>query len=231
MNIQPKSKELRKYIPTDDYFASLREQKEMSFIGEYLNIWADEVVLKRIKELEGLEDNGFVFLGEKNWLQQFLNSNRSDSFKSYDQWVIDNFNSFLGINFEIDREYPTYSSDQGSLFAWKTIFPAHKYLLGFEELNNPAYCEFDECDEFELYVGGNEDEPSRPHICALFEALHNLEYSISTLSSDTRGYAPLDMTGIDVSNNIDPSRWIINVRSEYGAEFYKTILNGTAWRR
>ena len=80
-----------------------------------------------------------------------------------------------------------------------------------------------------MYVGGNENEPSRPHICALFAALHDFEYSISTLSTDTRGYDPLQISGISVSNNIDPSRWIIYVRSEYGAEFYETILNGRAW--
>ncbi len=222
MNIQPNSKESRKYLEVSEYFSLLRKQRMQSFIGEKLSIWADEALEKRINELEECEFKGLMFFGEKNWLYSYIKNGRSDDYNTYEKWVQENFTNFLGLSFKIDNNYPS-----GMEKTWKAALPATKYLLDFDELKNPAY---QDIEELELFVGGNDTEPSSMHICALFDALHNLQYSIATLSRDTKDYEPLDITGIDVSNKIDPYRILINVISEYGSEFDKTIICGEAWR-
>ena len=209
-------------METSEYFSLLREQRLRSFIGEELNIWADEALKKRIKELEGLETKGFVFFGEKNWILKFVQNERSDDYNTYDKWVTENFKYFLGLCFVCDESYPS-----GMDKTWKANFSASKYLLKFDKLKNSAY---QEIKDLELYVGGDNIEPSSMHLCSLFDALVALEYSMFTLSHDTQGYEPLDITGIDVSNKIDPYRVLINVISEYGSEFDKTLVSGEAWR-
>jgi hypothetical protein len=222
MNIQPNSHTINQFIEINEYFRLLQEQRFHSFIGEGLNVLANEELTKRISELEELEKEGFIFNGEKNWLLNFINNSRSKEYDSYDKWVADNFKNFVDLNFVIDESYRS-----GMNKTWKAIFSASDYLLDFDNLKNPAY---QEIEELELYVGGNDSGPSPMHLCSLFDTLNIIEYSIFTLSHDTQDYKPLGITSIDVSNSIDPNRILINVISEYGSEFDQRVVSGKAWR-
>lgn len=222
MNIQPNSDTINQFIEVSEYFRLFQEQRFHSFIGEELNLLANEELEKRIIELEKLETKGFIFNGEKNWLVSFINNSRSEEYDSYDKWVADNFKNFLGLNFVLDESYQS-----GMNKTWKAILAASNYLLNFDNLKNPAY---QEIEDLELYVGGSHAGPSQMHLCSLFDALNTIEYSIFTLSHDTQGYAPLSITGIDASNSIDPYRILINVISEYGSEFDQRVVSGKAWR-
>jgi len=226
MNIQPHSKKLRRFISVDQYFPMHHQQKNQSLIGLYLKGRSNELISIRLTELEALESQGFVFLGEKNWLQAYL---QHEELHSYEQWVLQNFLDYLDIRFEIDPYQGLHFDPSIMDPIWKAVLPlqASKYLLNFKALFNRAYHPI---DTIELYVRGNNSAPYTTNMCALFEALHNLEYSMSTFSKDTKGHEPLEITGVEVSNIANPSRVSINVRSEYGAEFDHTIVSGIAWR-
>ena len=222
MNIQPSRKQTRTYINKEEYFAFQDEQNTQSFIGENLKIWAEEAISKRIQELSALEAKGFVYLGEKNWLQGYLNSGKPKDKTQYDSWVYSNFIEYLKLNFKVDETYPDVSK-----VVWKTKIAAKDYCLNFKQLANPAYYEVDKLD---LYVLGDSNQPYPSHLCLLFEALHNLEYTISTLNPDNEGYDPLEITEIEVTNIVNPVRYLLTVVSEYGSEFNKAVVLGRAWR-
>jgi hypothetical protein len=223
MNIQPNSKDVRKYIPKDEYFSLVSKQLAESYIGLDLRGWAESAILKRLTELKELEDKGFIYLGEKNWLEDYLSSDSSETLRNYDSWVTQNFKQYLGFNF---RPCPDDDLQNGYVI-WETEIKAHPFLLSFPELHNPAYSKI---NELELIVIGTPKRPEPAHISRLFSALHNLEYIISALSSDTKGYEPLGITGVCINTLSNPDLWFLNVVSEYGSEFSKTIINNTGWR-
>lgn len=222
MNIQPNSQEISKYIELEQYFALLSEQRHQSYIGSDLSIWADAALRERLTELEDLEEKGFIFLGEKNWLLKFVENNRTNNYDTYDKWVIDNFQEYLGLTFVID-EGSSIENDK----MWKAEISAADHIHRYHLLINPAYHEL---KHLELFVTGDCTKPSAMHICSLFESLHILQYTIASLSHDSRGYEPSHITGIEVSNKINPHHIWLNIVSEYGSEFNGTAVLGKGWR-
>ena len=228
MHIQPGSIQRRKYIPTSDYFKLMAEQKRRSFIGLSLATWADEAIERRLTELEALERRGFVYLGEKNWIEAYFNENKSKELNSYDAWVRRNFNRFLHLEFTIDENYPTYSVQEEAPTIWKAYIRDLKdLLLGFSELEYPAYMDL---DDLEIFVAGTQQSPSAAYLCQAFEFLHNFEYALSTQSVNPISPRPISVTGIDITNPTDPGLWELNVISEYGSEWDQTFVNGLVWR-
>lgn len=228
MHVQPHSKQVRQYIPTADYFQLMAEQKRRSYIGLSLATWADEAIERRLAELESLEQRGFVYLGEKNWINTYYEENKSKELNSYDAWVRRNFSRFLQLEFTIDKNYPTYPVQEEVPIIWKAYIGDLKdLLLGFSELEYPAYMDL---DDLEIFVAGTKHNPSAAYLCQAFEFLHNLEYALSTQSVNPRAPRPISVTGIDVTNPTDPGLWELNVISEYGSEWDQTFVNGRVWR-
>lgn len=220
MHIQPNSNHLRKYIPITTYFQWMEAERNRSFIGLPLNLVEASMIQQRIQQLEEHEKSGFVYVGEKNWLLSYA-QNQVAGYQNYEQWVLQNFKEFLGLDFEVS---PDYSHLDYTI--WQAVFDAEKMVLGYEELKNPGYLDI---DEIEVLIGGNEQTLSTAHVVKAFEFLHNLEYAIATIPVES-GTRELSVTGIDVSNPTDPCRWELGVISEYGGDLEKTIINGIAWR-
>lgn len=221
MHIQPLSNQIRKYIPREAYFELMHQQRIRSLIGLPLNRVDKGLREKRTFELEELEQAGFVYVGEKNWLLSY-EQEESPDFQNYEQWVLQNFSSFLGLEFTISTEFAHLD-----YIIWKAEFDATNLALGYDALKNPGYLAI---DELEILIGGNEHSLSPAHVMKAFEFLHNLEYAISTIPSESTITRELSVTGIDVSNPADPCRWELEVVSEYGGDLEKTIINGISWR-
>lgn len=222
MYIQPNSKEIRKYIPQQEYFELMAQQKRRSYVGLSLRNCAHEEIKKRIDELKELEKIGFVFFGEKNWLQNYYKDGKI-TVENYSSWVLDNFSNYLKIEFTIAENYPLNKDG----VVWTADLNTENLLLDFKELNNPF---FEKLDELEIFIAGSEHAPSSIHLVQAFEFLHNFEYALHTFPHGDKGRAPLGITGIDVTNMEDPRRWELNVISEYGAERDMSVIGGFAWR-
>ena len=227
MHVQPGSKQVRQYIPTTDYFQLMAEQKRRSYIGLSLATWADEAIERRLAELKALEQRGFVYLGEKNWINAYYEERKSKELNSYDAWVRRNFSRFLQLEFTIDENYPTYPVAEEAPTIWKAYMDAKEFLLSFSELAYPAYTDI---DDLEVFVAGTKEAPSAAYLCQAFEFLHNFEYALSTQPVNPRDPRPISVTGIDVTNPTDPGLWELNVISEYGSEWDQTFVNGVVWR-
>ena len=155
MHIQPGSKQRRQYIPTTEYFQLMAEQKRRSYIGLSLATWADEAIEQRLTELEALEQRGFVYLGERNWIRAYQKENKSEQLTSYDAWVRRTFSNFLLRDFTIVEGYPTYPVAEAAPTIWKTYMDARDFLLGFSELAYPAYTDIDDLEIFCCRNQGN----------------------------------------------------------------------------
>ena len=64
------------------------------------------------------------------------------------------------------------------------------------------------------------------HVCVLFGALHNLEYSLATFR--TQHDVLMQFDGLAVTNMINPFRYSANVSSDY-SDWDQCIVNGEAW--
>ncbi len=222
MHIQPHSDKLRRYIAPDTYFSLTEEQRRRSFIGMNLSFSNETVILNRINQLEQLEEKGFVFFGEKNWLTSFLSSSRPSDMEGYDQWVTKNFREYLRLPFEISTEHT-----EPDTLLWCAELDTIDLLLGYADLKNPGFLEI---AEMEIIIAGNTESPHPSHLIKAFEFLHDLEYAISTVRYQPKGGREISVTGIEITNPIDPSRWELNVISDYGSEWDFTMVNGRAWR-
>ena len=221
MNIQHESASFRKYIPTFAYFQLQENQRSKSYIGMSLSHAEEAGIRRRIRSLEALEKDGFVYVGEKCWLKFYLENNRSNHFESYDRWISHHFENFLHLDFQISpgRDGPTTVKRKAEL-------DTDGLMLDFSDLRNPA---FFPVDDLEIMIGGDMEGMSPVFMVKTFEFLHNLEYALSTVTYKPPGDNKVSVTGIDVSNPVDPSRWELNVMSEYGSEWDITIINGVAW--
>lgn len=224
MHIQPHSKEIRSPLSPKEYYALSQEEKRRSFIGLNLKNIAGEMIKARLEELEALEQRGFVYLGEKNWLLSFQ-ANNVQNFDTYDLWVKHHFTSFLSLEFQLDETYEYARTEQN---IWKAEKDMSAFLCKENQLKSPL---FEEIDELEIFVSGDKDAPSSIHLVQAFEFLHNLEYCLLTFPENKSWRNPLGITGIEVCNLVEPSHWELNVVSEYGSAWDESIVEGRAWRR
>lgn len=222
MNIQPNSSALRQYIPPEKYFQMQEAQRSRSYIGLPLNFINEENIKSRIAALEALEIEGFVYVGEKNWLQFYLDNNRSFDFENYHDWVLFNFENFLQLDFEVSGGLG--GSDQT---IWQTELNTEGLVLPFSQLQNLAFLAL---DDLEILIGGDAEALHPALAIKAFEFLHNLEYAIFDIPYQPSGGGQVSATGVDVSNQTDPCRWELNVISGYGSEWDFTIVNGVAFR-
>ena len=224
MHIQPHSKAIRSPLSSEEHFALSQQEKRRSFIGLNLKHIAREMIHHRLDELAVMEQRGFVYLGEKNWLLSFQ-AESEKNFDTYDLWVHHNFETFLELNFQLDENYEYGRPEQK---IWKAEKDMSAFLWKDEKIKSPL---FEEIDELEIYVSGNEREPSSIHLVQAFEFLHNLEHCLLTFPENKSWKSPLGITGIEVCNLVETSHWELNVVSEYGSAWDESIIGGWAWRR
>ena len=75
-----------------------------SFIGLPLYQIASSVIEKRIGNLQAIEESiGFVYLGEKLWLQEYLDRAKDQNIIRYEYWVREFFSRTLKLNFEYTK--------------------------------------------------------------------------------------------------------------------------------
>ena len=210
MHVQPNSSQLRSYIPREEYVKLTREQQQLSLTGKNLDQIDKLLIQNRIRALELLEKQGFVYIGEKNWLLGYLEQ-ANTRFQYYREWVVWNMETHLKLKF-------TQAEEIGSngLPLWQTEFDASPYLLHFEALKNPAFLDI---DELELLLGGDESGPDLNCLVKSFEYLHHLEYALSTLTYAPKGGRELSVIGIEISNISQPSDWGLIVISDYGSDW------------
>lgn len=237
MHIQRNSAQIRKYIEPTQYFQLQKEQLSKTYIYKIGrgNCYPEDI-LKRIWELEVLEKQGFVYLGEKNWLQDCLKErgfeNLNDEkiqqdclaikyeypnfkYPTYDRWIIDYLSKYLNINFvktehnniiDYDTTYRNVVSYVG------TFIP--ELFLNFSQLYNPSY-EFN-YEKLDLYLLGDEQGVFSNSVCKLFEVLHNLEYYIAMLPEHSE--EPFEINSLVFDNLISSEEFMINTLSVYGAD-------------
>jgi hypothetical protein len=211
MNLQTQSKYTRRYFPLKEYLNLQKQQENISYTKNNLKELETRQISKRIEELQKQEEKGFVYLGEKNWLQSYLESENLEKFKLYSQWVLYNFENYLELNFK-----PIEDASNSDIFVWETILDAEDLNLNFKELSMVNSTPF---DELELAIIGNKEKISKNHLIKLFEILHNLEYILCDLYEKIPKYSEESIMGIDIINNSDSTNWQLNLISEYGSEF------------
>ncbi|MCT4615507.1 MAG: hypothetical protein N4A49_11600 [Marinifilaceae bacterium] len=211
MHIQPNSISIRKYIPTQEYLNLQKQQENLSLIMCDLSTIDNNLIIKRINELKEQEEKGFVYVGERNWLQEFLDSDKNSEFKSYSNWVLNNFENHLGISYK-----PTQDIDNPKQIVWEAIMNAENLNLDLKEFSNLDSTLF---DELELAIVGDQKNISKDHLIKLFEMLHNFEYILNDLYLKIPDYSDITLLGVDFKNSSDTLNWQLILISEYGAEF------------
>ncbi len=224
MNVFPASKAIRRFISFEDYASLIEAQQHQTFIGECLMGYAEDGIKARIRALTRLEvDHGFVYVGEKQWLERYLKSGKRATLSRYHYWVKRALFDGMGLTFS----YVEYSENPHlPARVWKAEFDASSYGLGFEALNNLAYAPV---EELELYVFGQEAGLSPAHLVKAFEFMHDLEYIVAAMPAGRGDRAPLMIEGLEVTNEEEPMRWELNVVSEYGSFYNQTIVNRRKW--
>ena len=218
MHIQPHSRSIRKNIPKEEYFHLVAEQRTRSLIGEALSELDADTVAHRIQELDTLEARGFVYVGEKSWLNAWREADAPETLQHYHQWIEANCSQHLKLNFNQTKEYPHLPYP-----LWSAMLDATERTLSFEALHHPGFLPI---DALEILVGGSELGPSAVHLCAAFEFLHGLEYTLATFPAQGLSKRPLSVIGIDCSNPEAPNRWDLTVISEYGADWDFAVVDG-----
>ncbi len=211
---------IRQYICPDEYRQLYGAQADQSFIGHSLYQTAVSVIQKRIDRLQSMEDSlGFIYVGEKQWLQAYLDRAKDQNIIRYEYWVREFFSCTLKLNFEYENydlarpEFPN--------MVWKTTIETE----GLREFENKLlYQEYFFPKKLEIRVFGNEKEISASHLNRVFEFLFDFEYMLSELNSANEKESSLLIDSIEIITQEEPMYWTINV-SDCGGEYDQLLLN------
>ncbi len=211
----PFRKSSRKYIPLDIYQKLFEKIGHKSLLDKDLNIVSESEIKSRINELDQCEQQeGFVFVGEKSWLETLL---AGQTRYPYEKWVEHVFRQYLGLSFTFGN-YGPFPDMPGK--SWKVrLEKPGQYLPGHDELINPAIESVLEITHVDIHVFGTEKEISLKHLAKAFEFLFDLEYMIASLPQKTGEGGPVAVEGLNVMHPEDPNKWELDVLSGYGAEF------------
>ncbi len=204
------------------------DQRQRSLISSLASAWE---LSSRIAQLEGLESEGFIYCGEKYWLNDFIAAGKDPLLADYGAWVEQFFKSSLGLSFSINEEETNaYTRDLRDQRIWSASIDTKKYLLGFEELANPIFQPLSATNHLTINVIGSTLQPSLAHLCNAYEFLHGLEFYLADLRYESQDeFSPFEVIGIDVTNHLDPRTWGVVLLSEYGSIFDLTLVDGSQW--
>lgn len=217
--MDPFSKSIRKYIVFDEFEAILLREEGMTRTSDYLSLGGNrdqqDSLEKRLEYLTALEQaKGFVYVGEKLWVQDFLVNQR---FPRYDQWVLNTFEEVLRVKFNYvpntDTSGFTNTDIEGlPTSIWRATIDPALVLMQFPEHRNCLVG-----SEMELNVYGLETGPSPAHLVKLFEFLHCLDYMIAlyTEKISDESLSDTEIEGIHVEHPSAIMSWIIDFCSSY----------------
>ncbi len=205
----------RKALPFEAFERLVAAQQSRTLTGSYLSDEPTERIQKRRAELEGLEaEHGFVYVGEKDWIEAYLDGG---SFIRYDQWVGHVFDA-LGVSFS----YVAYSENEGfPQNVWASDFPA-RLVLTNQLPWKPSYSVEADLD---VTVYGTAAGPSPGHLVSLFDYLCCVEYMVAQVANVARHDVAIAVTGLGVTHPACVMAWDMVFMSEYGAEWDQTLLH------
>jgi len=211
MNIIDTHKAIRKFIPVAKYEELIDSVRDSSLIGAYIS---GIDVNPRINHLQSLEsDLGFVYVGEKEWLQ------RKDEFPIYSGWV----REVLATSQDLTTRYVEYD-DEGKYWprnVFEIALDTKHIKLNFDEITHSSYF-FP--DELIINVACINDEVSLSHLVSAFEVIHDLEYILSIVSLSANAVVQDNITSIDLVSIEEPRLWSIFQEGD-GLEFDRPVLN------
>jgi hypothetical protein len=211
MHILSTHKPIRKFIPVTKYEEMIDSARDSSLIGSYV---CGIDVNPRINYLQSLEsDIGFVYVGEKEWLQ------RKNEFPTYSSWV----KEIIATSPDLTTRYVEYD-DEGKYWP-KNVFEINvntrRIKLSFDELTHSSYF-FP--DEVIINVACISDEVSLSHLVSAFEVIHDLEYILSVVSLSDKCDVQDHISSIDLVSIEEPRLWSI-FQEGSGLEFDRPVLN------
>lgn len=203
----------RKPISFETFGHLFSDQQSKTFTGGYLSTCPAEKIAQRHDELNKLEEEqGFVHVGEKQWLAEYLDTGNC---ARYDQWVTAAFDS-LGVEF-VYSEYSSNPDFPDKVWAAELS----SSLLIARQIEFKGNFAVD--DELSLSVFGAEQGPGLCHLVKLFELLSGIEYFIAEIEGEHRSDTFVTVTGVAVTHPSSVMSWDIEFQSEYGAEWDQTI--------
>lgn len=193
---------IRKYIPWPEYRALEASQAAISLIGR-ATIGVDEIKARQAILLQYEASLGFVYFGERKWLETRLNSNRD---MPYSTWVANELeqNIFPG----------GFARETDSMLGscWKGYKDDSELFWSSPDLSSPIALNY-----VEVLIREAEESSPRPEAGRVFEVLHDLAYYLH-LAGHVRSYANSGEVGLDALVFWpQQSRWEMYLGNEYGS--------------
>ncbi len=213
------SSKIRSVLPFDHYIDLVQQEERRSWISMYLSTREHRDYTSGIKErIDTLqvqeEKEGFVYVGEKQWLQHYLETKQ---YPRYDQWVSHVFENELRVSFA----YVEYTDVLGVPILdipgfptkiWRAEIDPDLILTKHEGFRAAQYE-----DTLQLNVYGPHSGPSPVHLVKMFECLCMLEYLVhrytKRVPDDTIG--DIWVEGIHVEHPSACMYWSLDFFSSY----------------
>jgi hypothetical protein len=204
----PFSTRIRRYIPWADYRALEASQATDSLVGRsYIDT---DGIKDRIAILANSESSvGFVYFGERQWLEARLYSN-SDI--SYSSWAASELKT------TVFRDGFARTTDSVMGMCWK----AHTDDLTLFWSPPQLSCAI-RLQDVEVLVLGKEDTLPLLEASRVFDILHDLPYYLRSASSNYSNYGDVVLDALILSPQ--QSRWEMCLANEYGS-FGAAIFDG-----
>ena len=211
MHVQPGSRHRRGGLTAPEHARLRVDARVGSLVATRTRRLATEVLDARRNALRALEQQGYVHVGERAWLDEVRTT---DPTLRYADWVRRTLDD-LGLHWAPSSpgDEPDAGAWADGLRLWSAVLDAPALRLA--HVDHPGFEPPD--DDFVVRVAGTADGPLPAHLVAAFEALHDLEYTLATLHRPDK-YGPDAPVGIEATNAVDPARWSLLAISEYGAD-------------
>jgi len=192
-----------------------------SFVGLDLNLYAHEAFEKRIAILDEHEnDEGFVFVGEKKWLVDYIDSSNPDHISTYYHWVELQFSGNLGVSFT--PEVFSSERDKNQEYIWRCTIEVGELFIKGVQITKET---FELPGKLDLSVYGTRTEISPAHIVRLYEFLHDLEFVLGSNNFEEYLNEEFELIGLGVRSVDNPMFWEIDLVSKYGSELNIPLSN------
>ncbi|AOT06980.1 hypothetical protein [Pseudoalteromonas luteoviolacea] len=176
----PFSHLIRKCIPADEYWELCKIQRQLSFCEEELSEKSNDEIKRRIKNLEEYEQLGFVYIGEKKWLKDYLSNHSQFSYSTYSDWVLAVFNNYVLFK---PFKWGMYEDENGRTSDEYRNIWCGKIIEGsvislFNELTTAKAMEkgLGRFFDYDIEVFGCTKAPDKKAIAYAYEFLHDFPY-------------------------------------------------------
>ena len=136
--------DIRCFIPPDEYFAKAEFHRKHSLCNKDLTQIKKSILKKRLADLlEDEEMNGFVFVGERLWILDYLDENSGRSFAKYDDWLFQRFKQDI---LKTPFDWGTYNDRQNdeltneeNINIWKGKLKNLEFMPDFPEIKPETF--------------------------------------------------------------------------------------------